>query len=202
MWNSGHGKDLLRVDTRTEFDVPAVTVGPGRERRTSTFHTSVGAGAIGFGRNPEPVRGRARISPVSSSNDDGGVALRVLPGNLFVTTNGTSVQTAGGFHGADEYAEARFPDGESIPAAPFESVGRTVRAGAAIVSKGRAGETRARCGGWDANAGQREQAQIDELCTDEEIRTGIEGGSGSMVCRSRPDRPGRRCLVWGRQERR
>ena len=71
------------MDTRAEFNVPAFTVRFGGERRAGAFHTGAGAGAVGFERDPEPVRGRARLSAVSSLDDDGGVALRILPGDLF-----------------------------------------------------------------------------------------------------------------------
>src|SRR5215831_18352408 len=129
----GHGKDVSTVDPGTVVDVSADTDGFGRQRRIGTVHQQPGTGGTGSRRDHGPVPRRAGIPAVSSGDDDGVVALQLLPGDLFITSNGEGMQTASRFSGADRNAEAGPSHGEWISQTAFASVGGIVRASVAAV---------------------------------------------------------------------
>ena len=187
-----HGKDVSRLEPGAKRDVSSDADGFGGKRRVGTVHSEPGAGRVGSRKDPGSVPGGTGISAISSGDDDSGAALQLLPGDLFVTANRESMQTAGGFSGADGDAEAGSSDGEFVSTKAFGGVRGFIPAGFGAVSKSGASETGTRGAGWNANPSECEQAEVDELLDDEENGESAEGGSGAMVGRGGADRPGRR----------
>ena len=117
-----HGKNVSRVESRARDDVSSETDRFCRKRSSGDVHPKFGERAVGSERDPKPVPRGARLSAVSSSDDDSAAALQLLPRYLLVAANGKSMQGAGGFSGLDGNAGTGPPDGEFVPATAFKGV--------------------------------------------------------------------------------
>src|SRR5262249_20677830 len=151
-------------------------------------------------RDRGQLHGGARLSPVSSGDDDRAVVICKRGGGVFVATDRAGLPRASGLHGVDGNAEAGFSDDQPIPAAAFGGDQETIPASVETVPKSRDGEAGA-CGlGRNQDPSECEQTRKYELRQDEKSRKPAEGGNRAVVRRSRTARPRRGSVIRGRQE--
>ena len=150
----GHGKDVPRMDTRTEHDVSGIGVGLCAARTCSALRFERGAGAVGFKSDFGQVPGGARIPAVSSGHDGGTTAVCQYAGDIFVASNRKSMPGTSGFHGDDGNGEAGLPDDQSVSITTFGGVEGIIRAGAEAVPEGGLGEVGTCGAGWDKDSSQ------------------------------------------------
>jgi hypothetical protein len=175
------------LDTGTKQFVAGIGIGLGAGRTCGALCDELSARAVGPERGIEPVQGRTRLSAVPSDDDGRLASVWLQSRDLFVAADSASLPRAGGLHGINGKADARFSDDQSVSIATFGEFEGFVRTSVKAMSESGIGEAGTCGAGWDKDASQREPIQIDELRGDEEARGGIEGRDRELVRASNGD---------------
>ena len=146
------------MEPRTEGDVSVVRIGHGEGGSLGAFHSECGERAIGSERDPRELWRGARLSTISSGNDDGSVVVCQRRGNLLVASDSASLSGTRGFHGADGNAEAGLSDDQSVSTAASGSAEGAVQTSVEALQKGGDGEVGPRRLGWQQDPRQCEFA--------------------------------------------
>src|ERR1019366_5659208 len=131
------------------------------------------------------MKGRSGSAALSPADDDEDPALRLLRGGIFVAQDPEAIGGGRRFSSIGSGESAGLPHHCGLSETSSEGAGRAVPADVTADVRDRGDEVGAGGPGWEQGEGPREQAQSDELQTDEGNREAVARGSSEVVEPSR-----------------